>query len=194
MSLLKLFVEVDDFYKSFEVWAARQQLPGKVKRGRVPALSVSEVMTLVIHFHQQGYRNLKHYYQKHVCVHLKNEFPGLVSYGRFIELLQGVALSLCANLKSRLGRTTGVAFIGSTPLAVCHNRRIAKHKVFKDLAARGHSSMGWFFGFKLQLIVSDTGELLAVHLTPGNVDDRRPIEALSQNGSGKLFGDKGYVS
>lgn len=181
MSLLELFVEVDDFCKTFEPWAFAQQLPhtARRKRGPKPVMAASEVMTLVIHFHQQGYRNLKHYYQKHVGEHLQSEFPRLVSYGRFVELLRAVALPLCAFLKSRMGRATGVAFIDSIPLAVCHNRRIARHKVFKDLAARGKNSMGWFYGFKLHLIVSDKGELLAVQVTPGNVDDRKPIEALT---------------
>lgn len=197
MSLLELFVEVDDFCKTFEPWAASQQLPGQVggsKRGPKPVMTTSEVMTLAIHFHQQGYRDLKHYYQKHVCEHLQAEFPQRVSYGRFVELLQAVALPLCGFLKSRMGRATGVAFIDSTPLAVCHNRRISRHRVFKDLAARGKNSMGWFYGFKLHLIVSDRGELLAVQVTPGNVDDRRPVEALSADLLGKLFGDKGYIS
>ncbi len=160
MSLLELFVEVDDFCQGFEVWAAEQQLSSraeKVKRGPAAVLSTGEVMTLVIHFHQAGYRNLKHFYLKHVCVYLRGEFPQLVSYGRFVELVQRVALPLCAFLKSRMGRSSGVAFIDSTPLAVCHierakpgplglvHRRIARHKVFKDLAARGKNSMGWSY-------------------------------------------------
>lgn len=196
MSLLELFIEVDDLCKTFEVWASAQQVPRTAKRKRGPkaVMSTSEVMTLVIHFHQAGYRNLKHYYQQHVCKHLRSEFPRLVSYGRFTELLQAVVLPLCAYLQSRMGRSSGVAFIDSTPLAVCHNRRISRHRVFRDFAARGKNSMGWFFGFKLHLIVSDTGDLLAVQVTPGNVDDRKPVEALSQDLLGKLFGDKGYIS
>ena len=99
-------------------------------------------MTLVIHFHQSGFRDFKHYYQNYVCKQLGEEFPGLVSYGRFIELMKGVLLPLCAYLQSRFGRCSGVAFVDSTPLAVCHNCRINRNKVFKDLAARGKSSMG----------------------------------------------------
>ena len=194
MSLLELFVEVDDFHQAFESWAASQQLPGKAKSGPEPSLSASEVMTIVIHFHQQGYRDFKSFYRKHVCKHLAAEFPRLVSYGRFIELMPGVLLLLCAYLQSRFGRCTRIAFVDSTPLAVCHNRRINRHKVFKDLAARGKNTIGWFYGFKLHLIVNDVGELLAVHLTPGNVDDRRPLEGMSKDLVGKLFGDKGYLS
>ncbi len=194
MSLLELFVEIDDFHKTFESWAAQQQLPGKAKRGPAPSLSPSEIMTIVIHFHQEGYRDFKSFYQKHVCKHLAAEFPRLVSYGRFIELMPGVLLLLCAYLRSRFGRCTGIAFVDSTPVAVCHNRRITRHRVFKDLAARGKTTMGWFYGFKLHLIVNELGELLAVHLTPGNVDDRRPLEGMSKDLLGKLFGDKGYLS
>jgi hypothetical protein len=194
MSLLELFIEVDDFYQEFKRWAAARQLPGKAKRGPAPSLSASEVMTIVIHFHQASYRDFKSFYQKHVCKHLSAEFPGLVSYGRFVELMPGVVLLLCAYLQSRFGRCTGIAFVDSTPLAVCHNRRIARHKVFKDLAARGKTTMGWFYGFKLHLIVNEQGELLAVHLTPGNIDDRRPLEGMSKDLFGKLFGDKGYLS
>jgi len=194
MSLLELFVEVDDFYQGFERWTAPQQLPGKAKRGPEPSLSASEVMTIVIHFHQASYRDFKSFYQKHVCKHLAAEFPRLVSYGRFIELMPGVLLLLCAYLQSRFGNCTGIAFVDSTPLAVCHNRRINRHKVFKELAARGKTTMGWFYGFKLHLIVNELGELLAVHLTPGNVDDRRPLEGMSKDLLGKLFGDKGYLS
>ncbi len=194
MSLLELFVEVDDFYQEFERWAAPQQLSGAARRGPRASLSASEIMTIVIHFHQQGYRDFKSFYQKHVCKHLTDEFPALVSYGRFTELMPRVVLLLCAYLQSRFGSCTGIAFVDSTPLAVCHNRRISRNRVFKDLAARGKSTMGWFYGFKLHLIVNDVGELLAVHLTPGNVDDRRPLEAMSKDLFGKLFGDKGYLS
>ncbi len=86
MSLLELFVEVDDFCQECECWAARQQLLDKAKRGPEPSLSASEVMTIVIHFHQEGYRDFKSFYQKHVCKHLDAEFPALVSYGRFPKL------------------------------------------------------------------------------------------------------------
>lgn len=194
MSLLELFCEVDDFCQKFETWAAAQQLMGRAKRGPKCRLSVSEVMTILIHFHQSSYRNFKSYYQKHVCRELKEEFPALVSYNRFVELMPQVLLPLCAYLQESFGDCTGINFVDSTALAVCHNRRIKRNKVFKHLASIGKTSMGWFFGFKLHLIINDKGELLAVHLTPGNVDDRKPLSNLTKNLFGKLFGDKGYIS
>ena len=101
---------------------------------------------------------------------------------------------MCIYLKQRYGRCSGISFIDSTALAVCHNRRIYSHRVFKAEAARGKSSVGWFFGFKLHLVVNDTGELLACCLTSGNVDDRTPVPHLVKELFGKLFGDKGYLS
>jgi len=77
---------------------------------------------------------------------------------------------------------------------VCHNRRIPSHKVFAHVAERGKSSVDWFYGFKLHLIVNDQGELLAFQLTAGNVDDRKPVAKLAKGLFGKLFGDRGYIS
>jgi hypothetical protein len=189
MSLLELFCDVDDFCCSFEAWASEQQLPAGRKRGPRPSLTKSEVMTIIIHFHQAGYRDFKSYYEKHVQVFLTGEFPNLVSYSRFIELIPRVLLTLCAYLRNRFGSCTGIAFVDSTPIAVCHNRRITRHKVFRNLAARGMSTMGWFFGFKLHLIVNEQGELLAVHLTPGNTDDRKPLSEMSK-GSASCSGTR----
>lgn len=98
--------------------------------------------------------------------------------------------------KFRAGKCTGISFIDSTTLDVCHNRRIHSHKVFKRIAERGKSSTGWFFGFKLQLVINDKGEILSFYLTSGNVDDRdlKTIKTLAKDLFGKLFGDKGYLS
>ena len=194
MSLLELFCDVDDFYQQFEALASPKQLSKGRKRGPAPALSVSEIITLIIHFHQVGYRTFKSYYLQHVRKHLTDEFPKLVSYNRFIELMPSVLLPLCAYLQSRYGECSGIAFIDSTPIVVCHNRRIRRNKVFRGLAARGKSTMGWFFGFKLHLIVNEYGELIAVCLTPGNVDDRVPVPELTKALFGKVVGDKGYIS
>ena len=193
MSLLELFCSVDDFCGEFSSWLSSKQLRA-AKRGPKQRLSESEIMTIMINFHQEGYRDFKHYYQNHVQQDLAAEFPNLVSYTRFVELMSSVLLPLCAYLQTRFGNCTGIAFVDSTPLAVCHNRRIKRHKVFKHLATRGKTTMGWFYGFKLHLIVNHQGELLAVHLTAGNVDDRKPLDAMSQDLFGKLFGDKGYIS
>jgi hypothetical protein len=195
-SLLELFVQVDDFCQLFlPVLEGHLITSGVIQRRRERSLSISEVMTIMIHFHQSHYRNFKAYYYEHVLAHLRSEFPGLVSYTRFVDYIPSALLPLCAYFqKMCLGDCTGVSFIDSTSLDVCLTQRIASHKVFSGLAERGKTSTGWFFGFKLHLVINDRGELLSIHLTPGNVDDRKPVPKLVRNLFGKVFGDKGYIS
>jgi transposase len=194
-SLLELFCHVDDFCKAFLPHWNKQLLSARRPRGRRPGLCMSEIMTILIHFHQSNYRNFKAYYLEYVMTHLRNEFPGLVSYNRFVELIPSVIMPLTHYLRHAcLGTCTGITFIDSTTLAVCKNPRIHCHKTFAGLARRGKTSTGWFYGFKLHLIVNDRGELIDFVLTPGNVDDRTPVPRLARGLFGKLFGDKGYLS
>ena len=155
MSLDELFCDVDDFCILYQQQSRAKQIGRLRKRGPKPRLSLSEVMTIVIHFHQTRHRDFKTYYNDFVCVYLRSEFPQLVSYNRFVELMPRTIIPLYAYLKSRFGKVTGVAFIDSTPLAVCHNKRIERHRVFEATARRGKTTMGWFYGFKLHLIVND---------------------------------------
>jgi hypothetical protein len=124
-------------------------------------------------------------------------FPTPVSYNRFVELMSLALLPLLLYTKIfRRGRCTGISFIDSTPLKACHIRRIYSHKVFKTWAARGKSSTGWFYGFKLHLVINDKGQICSFCLTAGNIDDRNidVIDQLCWEMSGKLFGDRGYIS
>lgn len=195
MSLLELFCDVDDFCQSFEPEWQRHLLQSQsIKRVRVAQLSISEIMTIMIHFHQSHYRDFKTYYTDYVCIHLRREFPQVVSYQRFVELMPRVLIPLLAYFQHHKGRCTGISFVDATSLAVCHNRRITRHHVFAGLAQRGKTTMGWFYGFKLHLVINDHGEILAFSLTPGNVDDRHPVPQLTQALFGKLFADKGYLS
>jgi Transposase DDE domain len=174
-------------------WKVSQLAAGK-QRERAGQLCPSEVMTILIHFHQSHYRTFKAYYTEHVQVHLTKEFPHLVSYPRFVALISGMLIPLLAYLQSRFGLCTGISFIDATSLQVCDPKRIAQHRVFATDARRGKTSMGWFFGFKLHLAVNDRGDLLACCLTPGNVDDRQPVPQMVKHLRGKLIGDRGYVS
>jgi len=195
MSLLELFCHVDDFCRVFQTHWEPSLLAQSVKRReRARSLSLSEIMTILIHFHQSHYRDFKAFYTRYVQKHLRTEFPGVVSYTRFIEFIPSAVVPLCVYLRHCQGSCTGLSFIDSTDLTVCHNRRIAQHKVFAGLAKRGHTSTDWFFGFKVHFVFNDRGELLACTLTPGNVDDRKPVPQLAQRLFGKLFGDKGYLS
>jgi hypothetical protein len=195
MSLDDLFCDVDDFCRLFLPDWHRQQLQhGERKRRRSCRLVLSEIMTILIHFHQSHYRDFKAFYWLHVCRHLADAFPQRLSYNRFVALIPTALVPLCVYLQTRKGQATGIAFIDATSLVVCHNRRIHSHQVFKKIARRGKTSVGWFYGFKLHLVVNDRGELLAFQVTPGNVDDRKPVPRLAKGLTGKLFGDRGYIS
>ena len=186
-SLLELYCDVDDFWQVFgPMWKKQMLETGSIKRMRTGRLSMSEIITIIIHFHQMRFQDFKSYYTQYVQVHLRKDFPDQVSYNRFVPLM--VYMKCCQ------GECSGISFIDSTPLRVCHNRRIKRHKVFDGLAGRGKTSIGWFYGFKLHLTVNDQGQILAVQLTPGNVDDRKPVLQMTKNLFGKLFADKGYVS
>ena len=194
MSVLELFCSVDDFMLTFEPsWKTSQLQAGK-QRNRKGQLCPSEIMTILIHFHQSHYRTFKAYYMEHVQKHLKSEFPDLVSYPRFVALIPEMTVPMLAYLQSRYGACSGISFIDSTSLDVCDPKRISQHRVFATDARRGKTSTGWFYGFKLHLAVNDRGELLACCLTPANVDDRTPVPTLVKDLRGKLFGDRGYLS
>jgi IS5 family transposase len=195
MSLLELFYQIDEFCQQFlPAWQKQQLADGHRKRNRASRLCQSEIITLLVLFQQSGYRNFKVFYLLHVWVYLRADFPGLLSYSRFVELVPAALVPLSEYLKTCLGECSGVSYVDSTPLRVCHNARIHSHKVFLGQAARGKTSTGWFFGFKLHLVINEAGEIIALTLTPGNVDDRTPLPKLAADLFGKLFGDKGYLS
>ena len=178
----ELFCIADDFCKFFDAMVEKYTIKEAKKRNyhRDSTLSKAEVMLIMILFHDSGYRCLKHFYLESVCKHMRNLFPRVVSYNRFVELERDVAVPLALFVKK---------------LRVCRNQRIHMHKVFRGIAQRGKCSMGWFFGFKLHLICNEKGELLNFMITPGDVDDRKPLEykAFVEFIYGKLVADKGYI-
>lgn len=190
-----IFCEIDDFCKEFYQNQSYRILPNPNRqRIRYCKMASSEIMTIIILFHLSHYRTFKDYYHECVIKYLKPYFPTLVSYNRFLELKSSVILQLAVYMKHKAGTETGMYYIDSTTLKVCRNRRIYRHKVFDKIAKRGKSSMGWFFGFKLHLVINHRGEIMSFRLTPGNVDDRIPMESLFKNLKGTACGDKGYIS
>lgn len=197
MHIVSLFCEIDDFFLAYQSWQETQCLPDEIHqetRGRQRGLHSSEVMTICVAFQQSGYRTLKHFYLKHVCTYWRKAFPGLVSYSRFVQLQQEVLEILRDYLFATLGECSGVSFVDSTRLCVCDNKRISAHRVFHGAAERSKTSMGWFYGFKLHLLINDVGDLLDVALTPGKTDDRQLLETFAQRLHGSLYGDRGYIS
>lgn len=197
--IIEIFVKTDDFCKEFDIEIQKHLIENKeIKtRKRACSLSDAEIITIIIFFHFGQFTNFKSYYIHYVKAHLADLFPDLVSYNRFVELQKRVAVPMMLFIKMHcLGKSNGINFIDSTHLKVCHNRRIHQHKVFKDVAERGQCSIGWFYGFKLHLIINDCGEILSFYLTKGNVDDRnsKMIMDMTKDIFGKLVGDKGYIS
>ena len=156
------------------------------------AMQLSEIMTIMIYWHQSDFKS---FYTKHLLVHLRSEFPGAVSYNRFLELIPFASLPLFVFAKCLGAECTGKSFIDSIKLRVCDNRRINSHKVFKEFAQRGQTSMGWFFGFKLHLVTHEYGNIIDFTLTTGNVHDgnKTVVDTIVQKIKGILVGDKGYI-
>jgi hypothetical protein len=196
LDLTAVFCDVDDFCQTFEwAWENQPQLPAMPGEKRCRSrMRLSEVMTIVIAFHGSGMRTFKDFYTLVVQPHWRKAFPNLVSYNRFVELMPWCLMLLCCFLMTRRGEMTGINFVDSTPIEVCHPARAHSHKVFKSQVGWGKSSTGWKFGFKLHLIINEQGELLAFKLTPANTDDRKPVPEMTEGIFGKLFGDRGYIS
>ncbi len=193
-NLVETFCDVDDFCEIFiPAWEQTLITNGDMKRRRAKRMSPAEIMTIIISFHQSHHRDFKNYYLGYVTRHLKPYFPYLLSYTRFIEVMPTVIIPLSSYLTTRLGKPTGIAFIDSTKISVCHIIRAKRNQVFDSIAQHGKGTMGWFYGFKLHLIVNHFGEILAVKITEGNIDDRKPVPDMASPLSGKLYGDKGYL-
>lgn len=194
-TIIELFCVVDDFCTETELALKKNILSNKILCvGRPKKLFVSEIMTLLIYFHQSQYRNFKAYYMNHVLKNLLHLFPNLVSYQRFVEIMSSAFIFLCLFIHCQKKSKTGLYFIDSTTRAVCHEKRAYSNRVFQHLAKKSKSTMGWFFGFKLHILINDQGELMAFRITPGNEDDRTCVKILSKNLFGKMIGDKGYIS
>src|SRR3954470_11332339 len=113
------------------------------KRGPQAGLADSEIMTILVLYHSSHFRHFKAFYEGVVLTLLRSAFPKAPCYGRFIALTNHVWVPLTVFLLTRMGRKTGLYYIDSTPLPLCHPLRINRHKVFAGLAKRGKTSTGW---------------------------------------------------
>ena len=190
-----IFCEMDDFCKFLSKELEVNFLESSKMAGRKPKLTWSEILTITVYYQYSGFKNFKTYYNCYVKIHLKSAFNDLPSYNRFVELMQNAALPLFLFFKLKASSDcTGISIIDSYPLIVCHIKRASSHKVFKK-AKKGKTSVGWFFGFKLHIVINNFGEIIDVLLTPGNVADnnKKTVNELTKNIFGKLIGDKGYI-
>ena len=192
--ITEIFCFVDEFCKEYDQLVDKHLLGNPSKRPSV--MSKSEVITITILFQLSGFRTFKHFYIYYLQKHMQEDFPNTVSYNRFTELMQQNLMAMTLFLKTCcLGNCTGISFVDSTPVRVCKPKRIRNNKVFKGIATTGKSTMGWFHGFKLHIVINDKGEILNFTITQANVDDRTPLKNKSflDKIYGKLYADKGYV-
>jgi hypothetical protein len=166
---------------------------GDKKRRRQSKMSTSECMTIAIAFYWLNYRYFKGLSIVLVRKYWGEHFPSLLSYTRFLHKMSALIIPMCAYFQTVKGKPTGIAFVDSTSLKVCHNIRIPRNRVFDGIAKRGKGTMGWFYGFKLHLLINHIGEVISLKITPGNTNDRTPIPELCKNLTGKLYADKGYI-
>ena len=196
IEILKLFCLVDDFTKRFDKMCSLKQIRYKKNkiRKRKSRTSLSEVMTLLILFHRSHYRTFKHFFFREAKENLRYLFPHLVGYSQFVRLMQEAFFPMFCFTQEHLGTCTGISFVDSTVLTSCHVKRASSHKTFKSQAKWGKTTTGYFFGFKLHLVINHLAEIIAFRITRGNVDDRNPVPEMMLNNQGKVFADKGYIS
>ena len=190
-----LFCFVDDFCKIVDHWISKQLLSQQPHRKptRTPEMAISEIMSIILLYQQSPCKNFKYFYESYVPLY-RQDFPSLVSYNRFLELKPRALYYLACLVEwyCKQGRRTGISYIDSTPIAVCHNKRISRNKLWKGVAKIGKTTKGWFLGLKLHIVINENGELQGVRLSRGNVDDRAVVPHLTSRLTGLLFGDKGY--
>lgn len=194
--LTTIFCQMDDFYNEFNKHSTHFLLPAPApthQHGPACGLAISEIMTILVMFHMIRFRDFKTFYCGYVQQYYRREFPGLPSYERFIAIMNRAILPLLIFTQLHSGKRSGVYYIDSSCLPVCHLKRSKRHKVFDNIAQYGKTSVGWFFGLKLHIVINNQGQLIAFKMTQGNQHDATEAVSLLKNLSGLTFGDKGYI-
>lgn len=168
-------------------------IPGDRTRQRSGEMSLAELLTIIIYFQLSPCKDLKNYYLYYLPIKYKAHFSNLIRYSRMIQLMPRLLPPISVLLHLIRGEQTGIYYVDSTKLQICHNKRTNSHRV-KGLANMGKSSYGWFMGFKLHLIINHKGEFMAIKITKANTADSMLLNELSKNLIGKIYGDKGYIS
>lgn len=197
--LYQIFIDVDDFIKALDSFERKHRLAcGSVRPGPKCSMFESEVLSILIFYHYSGYKCFQYYYESLILRDLRSFFPNAISYTRFVASMGNVAkhLYLFAQLRCAMSDRGGIYFADSKKLPVCDNRRIPSNKVFKDVAGRGKSSTGWFYGLKAHLLVNNVGQVVQFLITPANFTDNNKsvLDKLLADIQGKCFADKGYLT
>lgn len=191
--ITELYSFIDDFCQIYLEYEKKKLLPSLKIRNRSCGMSLGEMLTIMVMYHTSYAKNFKYFYKSYIEYLHKDDFPSALSYNRFVELMPRLFIPLNVLLHMLLGKQTGTYFIDATTIKACHNARRYSNKVFNGFAKQGKSSMGFFYGFKLHVIINEKGEIVALKLTKGNVDDRTPVADLTKDLIGSIYADKGYI-
>lgn len=190
--ITQIFYDFDEYLKNNHANADKQ-----FSLTNQPKMSLSEMASIEIGYHQSKYKCFKFYYQEEILMNLKSYFPNAVSYERFVILKSRLNPYLEAFMRAtRLSKPTDANYIDASKLEVCHVMRVPSHKVFKGQAKYGRTIMGRFFGFKFHLIINHLGQIVDLIFSTGNVADNNKdlLRKITENFWGLLIGDKGYIT
>lgn len=198
LMLTEIYFHADEFCKQNAVFlSSLLKENGYYKKKHACQLTLSEIMTILIYYHCCYYKDFKSYYQQLVSRELRRDFPDLVSYHRFVELIPRAMLPMSLFLKKCCGQAqqTGIYYMDSSAVAVSHPKRVHQHRTFKGLADWGKTSVGFFYGFKYHLLINQQGELLRFYFTKASISDTHPkvLFFLTRHLQGSVFADKGYL-
>lgn len=147
--IITVFVLVDNFCKIFKNWEQSNLIPSRRIRERAGNLTLSELLSIVLYFYLSPCRDFKNYYIYYLPARYPNYFK-LVSYSRIIQLWHRLILPMSLIMYMLTGEDTGIYFVDSTKLAICHRKRTSSNRVFKRIAQGGVSSYGFFLGQDLR--------------------------------------------
>lgn len=196
--LIKLFIEIDDLLIAYKNYKKSKGLDPRRKPTRKPVLSGSEVCTILVAYHYSGYKCFEYYYKTKILQEYKSWFPKAPSYECFLSYLPKATGAIYLWLLYSCSKSvrTGLYFVDSKKMEVCHLKRQHSNKVFDGYARKGKCSVGWFYGLKIHLVINNLGEIISFDLTPGNVADNNQglLKKLFDKLEGCIVGDKGYLS
>jgi hypothetical protein len=198
--LLTIYCFVDDMIKALAL--SLRPLLSKPGQGTPPTkkhnLSIPELASLAIFRFFTGHRNWKDFY-RHLKTYHGKDFLSLPSYKNFLVAINGCAgfamVLLSGFLKLFRLRTPddAVKFADSTKLRVCEIFRSLSHKVAKGVASKSKTHTGWFYGFRLHIVINGWLEILGIRITTATEDERRALASMWDDFLGMIVADAGYV-
>ena len=191
----ELFCVIDDFFLKFEAtyWKFLKQ-NNHCLRIRKVQLSISEILFIAIWYKCSHFNNFKAFFSW-LKQHKSHLFKSLHCYQRMIHLINMHQLALHAlHVVVMKAQHSQYLWIDSTTLPACKNQHIQRHKSLAKIASRGKSSMGWFYGFKVHIVMNQFGEIVSSGLSNGHVADIKMVEQLAECLQAKLYAGRGYIS